>query len=547
MWNVVYAALLAVAGVASQQRSPGTSAPQDFQINGTLLDESTGAPVAHARVALAPVTQRNDLTTIITGDDGRFLFEHLAAGKYSLMAQARGYLAQSFNQHDQLSTAIVVGPDLDSGNLSFRLPRESAISGVVTDEAGESVRNAQVSLYFTGLFAGLDAPRMRGRGTTDDQGAYRFPHLSPGRYIVAVSARPWYAQHPLARAPAAPPGGVIGVVSGGIGGQAEGSQLDVAYPITFYGGGTDVDQAAAIVLGHGENAVADVVLQPVRALHVRVDNLSELSGRNGFSLESRLLDGPAISVQSQHNGDGKRLEIAGISPGHYTLRSYVAGKPGDSTWEAREVDIDANGMLQSSPVNNYIPVSAELRFDAEAPRQANLQLLNKKTRASFSERVGSDGNVAFKQGVVAGSYEVALLNAPDVYLKSISASGAKVFGRTVEVTPGAAVKLTIAAARGEGEVAGVASRNGRPMAGILVILVPSDPEHNQILFRRDQSDSDGTFTLPSVVPGAYTLVAIENGWELEWTKPEVLKPYLGQGVAVRVQPKGKYDMKIPVQ
>jgi hypothetical protein len=539
--------LLAAAGVASQQRGPGTSPPQDFQINGTLVDESTGAPLAHARVALAPVTQRNDLTTITTGDDGRFLFEHLAAGKYSLTAQARGYLAQSFNQHDQLSTAIVVGPDLDSSNLSFRLPRESAISGVVIDEAGEGVRNAQVSLYFAGLFAGLDAPRMRGRGITDDQGAYRFPHLSPGRYFVAVSARPWYAQHPLLRDPAAPPGGVIGAISAGAGGQAEGSQLDVTYPITFYGGGTDVDRATAIVLGHGESAVADVVLQPVRSVHVRVDKLGDLWGRNGFSLESRVLDGPPIPVQYQQSGDGKRHEIVGFSPGHYTMRSYVAGKAGDSTWETREVDIDENGMLQLSPVNNYIPVSAELRFEAEAPRQVDLQLVNKKTRAVLSERAGSDGNIVFKQGVTAGSYEVALGNAPDVYLKSMAASGARVFGRTVEVVPGAAVKLTIAAARGEGEVAGVALRNGRPMAGVLVILVPADPEHNQILFRRDQSDSDGTFTLPSVVPGIYTLVAIENGWELEWTKAEVLKPYLGQGVAVRVQPKGKYDLKLAVQ
>jgi hypothetical protein len=351
----------------------------------------------------------------------------------------------------------------------------------------------------------------------------------------------------MVRDPAAPPGGVIGAISGAIGGQAEGSQLDVAYPITFYGGGTDVDRAAAIVLGHGESAVADVVLQPVRSVHVRIDNLGDLSGRNGFLLESRVLDGPPIPVQSQQTGDGKRQEIAGISPGHYTLRSYVAGKPGDSTWETREVDIDENGMLQLSPVNNSIPVSAELRFEAEAPRQADLQLVNKKTRAVLSERAGSDGNIVFKQGVTAGSYEVALGNAPDVYLKSIAASGARVFGRTVEVVSGTAVKLTIAAARGEGEVAGVALRNGRPIAGVLVILVPADPEHNQILFRRDQSDSDGTFTLPSVVPGAYTLVAIENGWELEWTKAEVLKPYLGQGVAVRVQPKGKYDIKLAVQ
>ncbi len=31
------------------------------------------------------------------------------------------------------------------------------------------------------------------------------------------------------------------------------------------------------------------------------------------------------------------------------------------------------------------------------------------------------------------------------------------------------------------------------------------------------------------MPGAYTLLAIENGWELEWANPAVLESYLPQG------------------
>ena len=99
----------------------------------------------------------------------------------------------------------------------------------------------------------------------------------------------------------------------------------------------------------------------------------------------------------------------------------------------------------------------------------------------------------------------------------------------------------------QSEVIGVALRDGRPFAGAMIVLVPADPAHNEILFRRDQSDSDGAFTLTGVVPGAYTVLALENGWELEWTNPEVLKSYLGGGVPVRVQAKGKYDIKVAVQ
>ena len=67
------------------------------------------------------------------------------------------------------------------------------------------------------------------------------------------------------------------------------------------------------------------------------------------------------------------------------------------------------------------------------------------------------------------------------------------------------------------------------------------------MFRRDQSDGDGSFSLPGVIPGTYTVVAIEKGWELEWTNPAVLQKYLGSGTAVTVQPNSKQDLKVAVQ
>src|SRR5262249_48037571 len=134
-----------------------------------------------------------DSTVIVTADDGRYLFTGLTTGKYALSAQARRHLTQAFNQHDGFSTAIAVGPNLESTGLIFKLPAESSISGTVLDEAGEPVRDATVALYFNGLAGGVDATRPQGRTTTNDEGAYHFNHLAPGRYMLAVNARPWYA------------------------------------------------------------------------------------------------------------------------------------------------------------------------------------------------------------------------------------------------------------------------------------------------------------------------------------------------------------------
>ena len=109
------------------------------------------------------------------------------------------------------------------------------------------------------------------------------------------------------------------------------------------------------------------------------------------------------------------------------------------------------------------------------------------------------------------------------------------------------VKLSITAVEGEGEIHGVALREGKETAGAMVVLVPADPVHNQVLFRRDQSDSDGTFILGNIAPDTYTLLAIQDGWDLEWSKPEVLQKFMAQGEAMIVAPKGKYSVKVKVQ
>jgi len=100
---------------------------------------------------------------------------------------------------------------------------------------------------------------------------------------------------------------------------------------------------------------------------------------------------------------------------------------------------------------------------------------------------------------------------------------------------------------GTGQITGVALKDGKPLDGVMIVLVPEVPEHNLVLFRRDQSDSDGSFRLPVVHPGKYTVLAIENGWELEWLTPGVLEKYLAGGEAVRVTANAKIEVKVKVQ
>jgi hypothetical protein len=118
----------------------------------------------------------------------------------------------------------------------------------------------------------------------------------------------------------------------------------------------------------------------------------------------------------------------------------------------------------------------------------------------------------------------------------------------VEIVPGDDVpKLTLILTQDVGRVDGVTLKSDTPVAGAMIVLVPEDAVHHAQSFRCSQSDSDGTFTLAPVVPGKYTILAIQDGWELEWANPEVLKPYLAQGLVIQVEPKGKYEVKVKIQ
>jgi hypothetical protein len=100
-------------------------------------------------------------------------------------------------------------------------------------------------------------------------------------------------------------------------------------------------------------------------------------------------------------------------------------------------------------------------------------------------------------------------------------------------------------------VRGVARKDGRGAAGVMVVLVPREPTAFRALIRRDQSDSDGSFELRDVPAGQYTVVAIEDGWKLDWTQRGVMSRYLPGGVPVtvtdRVGAQLRLDVPIPVQ
>ena len=82
----------------------------------------------------------------------------------------------------------------------------------------------------------------------------------------------------------------------------------------------------------------------------------------------------------------------------------------------------------------------------------------------------------------------------------------------------------------------------------MIVLIPRQRSAYRALVRRDQSDSDGSFNLRDVPAGQYTVVAIADGWKLDWTDSETMARYLTHGISVTVsdQPGGIVTLPDPV-
>lgn len=490
-----------------------------YRIAGTVVNAKAGGPLARARVTIADAKNRQGVQSVITSDDGRFEF-HVPAGKYSLNGAKRGFIPASYNQHEQFSTAIVTGADLDTENLVVRLAPDAVLTGKVLDEFQDPVRHAQIIVYRENHFQGVSRISRYHFATTDDQGRFEVTPLGEGIYFVAAKASPWYAIHPpsngedAAQAPS----------------QVDPS-LDVAYPMTYYGDATEAEDAAPIMVRGGDRLEADIHLNPAPSLHLMVHVLED--DTHGIRLPSLLkpsFDGMEPAEISQNRVAPGLFELTGIAAGRYTVQMP------DSSGQMKEpieVNLSSGGELDVSSGRAASNIKATVHIEGSLPSQLQIGLRNSKGRVDAT-LVDDKGGANF-EGVIPGKYDVVAGSQTQRYsVVRIASEAGTVSGQALNVLPGASLSITLSLVGGSVTIEGFAKRAGKGASGAMIVLVPRDPEADHDRFRRDQSDLDGSFSLQNVIPGPYTIVAIEDGWDLDWSEPAVIAQYLKHGQTIEV-------------
>ena len=534
MMAAIILALFSVSAQANAQRQVAAG----FRISGVVVDAVTSVPVARAQVS---ISLEGEQTNTVAGDDGRFAFEGLAAGKYLLSATAPGYLHEGYKQHGQFFVGIATGKDQDTEHLIFRLDPEAVIYGRVTDDRGEAVRGAQVTLFASDPMRGSRERFVQSQAQTNDLGEYRLARLQPGKYYLAVQAHPWYAQSQL-YSQTRQNSGFVGSGAGSslasrIGPDPD-AILDVVYPITFYPGVTDEQASAGLGLHAGDKQEANFILQAVPAahLHIRVSP-ADVGTSFGIGATQRVFGTFTFGMNDVFGQVAPgEYEIAGLPPGELTL---VLTTNKENEWTARSIEADtrSEGTIDASALPPTANVSGRILLPRGAGTIAgNVHLIRteKTSLANPAAPLQKDGTFRLSE-VQPGTYEVQVnLPSNDGYVQRISAKEAKVRGRAIIITAGSEVDLTVTLGQGRGHVTGTVQSEGKPASGVMILLVPESGLEMEQDSRLDESDSDGTFDLAGILPGEYVLLAIKDEWDLEWAKPDVLRPYLSAGQKISI-------------
>jgi len=528
--------------------------PVGFRIAGKVVSSSCGAPLSHARVTIASVEDRSATTSLITGDDGAFAFANLAAGKYSLTAARRGFIESWFDQHENYSTAIVTGGDADSEHLVFRLTPQSVLTGHIFDEVGDPVRKASVSLYRQDQINGVGLTHKMASTRTDDRGIYEFAELPAGTYFLSSYAKPWYSLHPRSFSK---PDGTVDT-------PAVAHSFDVTYATTYYPDALDSDEATPIPLRGGERVSVDIRLSPVPALRIVVRapgngepfDMPQLLTKSFDSMDNitaliiKGKDDPGGTIRPDFRSitmlGPNTVELSGIPPGKYTV--FVPDSAAGSEEGAlAEIDLNRNGQeltpSSGAPVSR-LRFSVRIRGEARIPQGLVLALQNGERKVVAASRVDEKGDSEFVH-IPAGKYNLlASTPANDYAVTLIVTNGSPNKGHNLEIGAGSTIEGTVTLVGGQTIVQGFATRAGKGVPGAMILMVPKDPASHGELFRRDQSDLDGSFRLGTVVPFEYMIVAIENGWDLNWSRPGVIAHYVNKGLKVVIPPNAQGPIRL---
>ena len=499
------------------------------------------SPIRRAIVTLSTVESVPQDAVAWTDGNGRFTFAYLPPGRYQLRVTKEGFLGAAFGQETagRPPSIITLASGEFRNDIVFHLQRMASISGIVLDDDGEPLANAQVMAMREGFQRGKRA-LLPGMSTmTDGAGRYALRGLAAGRYAVVANYQN---------------GRVVKMRPEVEAGEA---QPQYSYGAQYYPGTT------------GEESATMLAVQPGQEIS-QID--FRLTAR-----QSAILQGKVIVPESANSVRDLMVNIMAEEFGHRMITGYGAGPPefrfGGAQLPPGSYVLVAQGTVDGRRYRGVqrIELAAQGAPDVAITLDAPVDLAGtvkvegpdaNKHPALFVNLVPGDGipwnapqlraNVnkdgSFKiNGVPPGVWDVgAGPIPPGGYIKSMYLGDQDVLTEEMAIRSSTADPLNIVigtrAAAIEGEVV-QADQSARAS----VVLAPYGKfQHVLSFYRLAASDEKGHFEIKNATPGEYRLYAFEEFNPQSIQDPDYLKPYESRGVPVTLRegPNGSQKLSV---
>jgi hypothetical protein len=531
---------------------PPTAPTGTARIAGIVVDTDPNAtPIRRVILTLTGAELPRGRTTI-SDDQGRFVFDQLPAGRFTLTSTKVAYIAGAYGAtrpgRPGVPLQIAAGQAMTDVRIS--MTRGAAIGGALRTEMGEPAANIRVAVFQVPPPGAAPNLVIAALATTDDRGVYRVFGLLPGKYLVASTLplggrlsevvalssgdidralRELQQRTGLSMAGTPPPAGSPDPLPAG---------SYSAAPI-FYPGVAVPSSATPLVLAAGDDrSGVDFAVPFVRVVKIE-GALVHPSGTpptvqfairtDGLRLTSLLANVPVFA--SKVEPPGRTFTYSNVSPGRYVIT--VRTRSGDPLYARAEVDVagaDVTGLVLN--LQPTIALRGRIVFDGKSPAPqtpVSVQL----TAANGAGGGGSGstqlGNLHIPPGVASADGTFAVTDiVPDEYrlttnvaessgwwLRSAVVNGRDVLDDALEIAPG-------------GDVAGAVltfSDRLTQLSGTLltakdqiapnyfIAVFPASralwrPESRRI--RSARAGTDGRWIIRGLPPGDYLVAALTD-------------------------------------
>jgi hypothetical protein len=511
IWVLLLGLLIVRAGpvsAASDETAP------THALRGVVVDAVTRQPIVRALVELDAKPQRSALT----GPNGEFLIEGLAAGEAYIRVRRPGYLDRP-ELHPGSEARKVTIASADTAVILELVP-QGVVAGRVLDQDGEAIENAMVQLWHFDVINGRRILRQQGVRGTGSDGRYRIADLGPGAYYVVVQ-NPRAFSAPLDRKTA-------------------------GYPLTyFYPGSPQWTDAAPVRVSPGQTFTVDIHL-PTVPLYTVSGTVDAPAGiKNAFATampEVPFASERGVTVPVDPNTGA--FTLPGLSNGSYRLQvtSQVdSGQPLMGSLPLLVASKSIAGVHLPLEPPAVIPVLVQMNSSrSQAGADSNnrnggliypvqLRLLGSRVEDDrYAGRIG----VRFAFAMVSrGEYRLECSPSESWYVAAAQQHGVDLFLHPLTVvSSGEQPAIEVTLRDDGGVIAGDIRASALPDGFSVVAVAEFAPTQSPRIVTPPEARPQ--FSISNLPPGSYRVFAVDRAAAIDWMDPEVLRRYPSQQVAV---------------